>query len=254
MIKSKFARFCDTLLFVLGFGIICFAWINKYIKTSFWSLFITALICIFIAKVIWNITTKKINKKNLKTQELKFAQNCIDYLALNPQKTIDFFQNIFENSKVEHNYLIVEDTLHYFDYSCDQTSLSTLAFLNEKTRDYKVYLYSSSLSEKCKNFICQTQIVYVSDYDCYLLMKEKNIFPISQQKNENLQKNKIKQNIYQMFARKKAKPYFLYGILLLASSFIMPYSLLYCITGTISVVFALVCIILRNNLKFNNLS
>lgn len=254
MIKSKFARFCDMFLFVTGFGIVCFAWINKYIKRNFWSLFITALICLFMAKIIWNVTTKKINKKNLKTQELKFAQNCIDFLALNPQMATDFFKKIFENATAENNYLIVGDTLHYFDYSSDQTTLSTLAFLNAKTSKYKVYLYSSALSEKCKNLICQTKIIYVCDYDCYLLMKEKNIFPISQQKNENLQKNKLKQSIYQMFARKKAKPYFLYGILLLFSSFFMPYSLLYCIIGSVSVIFALVCIIFRNNPQFNNLS
>lgn len=254
MIKSKFARICDTILFVLGFGIVCFAWINKYIKKNFWSLFITALICVIIAKIIWSLTTKQLNKNNLKTQELKFAQNCIDYLAINPQMTTRFFGQIFENAKVENKYLIVDDSLHYFDYSCDQTTVSTLAFLNEKSRDYKVYLYSSSLSEKCKKLICQTQVVYVSDYDCYLLMKEKQIFPISIQKNENLQKNKFKQQLFQMFARKKAKPYFLYGILLLISSFFMPYSLLYCIVGSISVIFALVCIILRNNPQFNTLS
>ncbi len=254
MVKSNFARFCDTFLFVFGFGIICFAWINKYIKKSFWSLFITALICIVIAKLIWNISTKNTNRKNLKTQELKFAQNCIDFLALNPKKNLEFFAQIFDNAKVENNFLIVNNTIHYFDYSSDQTTLSTLAFLNEKANSYKVYLYSSALSEKCKSLLCQTKIVWISDYECYLLMKEKNIFPISQQKNENLRKRKFKQNIYQMFTRKKAKPYFLYGILLLASSFIMPYSLLYCITGTISVMFALLCIIFRNNPKFNTLS
>lgn len=247
MVKSKFAQIFDTFWFIFGFGIICFAWINKYLKRNFWSLFITAILCIIVSKLIWSLSTKNINRKKLKTQELKFAQNCIDYLALNPSMVLSFFTKIFENAQIEDNYLIVDNSLHYFDYSTDQTTIKTLSFLNEKTQKYKVYLYSSNLSQKCSNLLCQTQITWINDYDCYLLMKEKQLFPISQQKNEKLQKTKLRQALYQMFARKKAKPYLFYGTLLLLSSFVMPYALLYCIIGSISIVFALICIIFRNN-------
>lgn len=256
MIKSKFARFFDTALFVFGVSIICFAWINKYLKATFWSLLLTSVVSFILAKIIWRLSTKKINKKNLKTQELKFAQNCIDFLTLNPQTTLTFFKQLFENSTIVDEYLEYENCLHYFDYSSDQTSTQTLAKLYQKALagNQKVYLYSSKLSDKCAKLICQTNIVWVQDYDCYLLMKERNIFPINEQKNEAIQKHKFKQSFMQALARKKAKPYFFYGVLLLFSSFIMPYSLLYCIIGTISIVLALICLIMRNNPQINNLS
>lgn len=256
MIKSKFARIIDTTLFVVGVSIIAFAWINKYLKATFWSLLITAGLSFVMAKIIWNISTKKINKKNLKTQELKFAQNCIDFLALNPSQTLGFFNKIIDNSCINGEFLVCQNSIYYFDYSSDQTSTQTLAKIQNKLNGCcsKAYLYSSKLSEKCAKLIGQTKIVWVQDYDCYLLMKEKNIFPITEQKSEQLQKHKFKQTLFAALARKKAKPYFFYGVLLLLTSFIMPYSLLYCIVGTLSIVMALVCLIVRNNPKINSLS
>ncbi len=256
MLKTKFARILDTALFVLGFAIICFAWINRYLKATFWSLLITFIISFILAKVIWNISTNKFNKKNLKNQELKFAQNCIDYLSLNPSSVLTFFKSIIDGSTIKGKFLYCQNTIHYFDYSSDQTSTETLVkIINKLNNTYtKGYLYSSKLSEKCTKLIENSNVIWVQDYDCYLLMKEKNIFPISQQKSKKLDKQKIKQALLKVLARKKAKPYLFYGILLLLTSFIMPYSLLYCIVGTISVVLALVCIIVRNNKTINNLS
>lgn len=253
MIKTKFARIIDTTLFVVGFSIICFAWINKYIKISFLSLFITAIISFIIAKTIWDLSTKKFNKKNLKTQELKFAQNCIDYLTLNPNQTLSFFKTIIDNSAIKGKFLLSPNAIHYFDYCSDQTSTQTLCALQNKIdlTHTKAYLYSSKLSEKCAKLITQTNVVWVKDYDCYLLMKEKQRFPITQQKSEQLQKHKFKQAFLQALARKKAKTYFFYGALLLLTSFIMPYSLLYCIVGTISIVMALICLLVKNNQQIN---
>lgn len=253
MLKSKFARICDTFVFVLGFGIICFAWLNKYIKNIIYCLIISTIICLIVAKIAWNISTKKFNRKNLKTLELKFAQNCIDFLALNPNLTLNFFSKIIDDSHIFEDFLVSNNTLHYFDYSSDQTSVQTLAKINSKLNNNitKAYLYSSKLSEKCAKLLTQTNIVWVQDYDCYLIMKEKQIFPITEQKNEKIQRHKLKQTLLSFIARKKAKPYFFYGILLLLSSFVMPYSLLYCIVGTLSVVLSLICLIVKNNQEIN---
>ena len=77
-------------------------------------------------------------------------------------------------------------------------------------------------------------------------MKENNIYPITEQKSAKINKNRLKTAIKQSICKKKAKPYFLYGVLLLATSFIMPYSFLYCFIGSVSVIMALVCLLVKN--------
>lgn len=245
--KTKFARFCDTAVFVIGTSLIVFAWVNKYVKLTLWSALITAVFSFILAKIIWNTSTLKHNKAALKNQELKFAQNCINSFALSPKKTLDFFNKLIDNSAIKHNYLVAPDAIYFFDYSSEETTLKTIVELNDLAKQYsKCYLYSSNISEKSKQLLSQTSIIWINDYDCYLQMKEKNLFPISEQKSDEMQKGKLKQTFALMLERKKAKPYFLYGVLLLATSFIMPYSLLYCITGTISIIFSLLCIICKN--------
>lgn len=252
MEKSQFARFCDTVLFVLGIGIISFAWLNKYVKNTFVSLLITCLMSLVIGQLIWRIFTLNNNRKKLRSQELKFAQNCIDWLSLNPEKCLDFFAKLFENCKIEDGYIIYQNSIHYFDYSNDETTIKTIAKLNKLSENYdKIYLYSSKLSSKASKLIVQTNICHIIDYDCYLFMKEKNMFPISENRNQKIQKRKIKQTFLSLIERKKAKPYFLYGTLLLFSSFFMPYSFLYCAIGTLSIILALVCVVVRNTPKQN---
>lgn len=256
MVKSKFARFIDTFVFFSGIFIVSFAWINKYIKMTLLSFFITFVISLIVGKIVWNLSTKNSNKKSLKMQELKFAENCIDYLSLHPANGLCFFNKLIDDSQIVDNYLVCNNTIHYFDYSSDQTTTNTLVKLTNKLKNgEKAFLYSSKLSEKCTKLINQTSVVWVQDYDCFLLMKEKNLYPITQQINEKVKKQKIKQALLNSFTRKKAKPYFLYGLLLLFSSFVMPYSLLYCIVGSVSIAFALICILARNNQIINkNLS
>ena len=247
MIKTKFARFCDITVFVVGTSLIVFAWVNKYIKLTIWSALITGIFSFILAKVLWSTSTSKQNKLALKNQEIKFAQNCINSFALNPQQTLHFFNKLIENSRIVNNHICANNAIYFFDYSSEETQLKTIIEINQASAEYdNCYLYSSSISEKCKQLIGQTKIIWINDYDCYLQMKEKNMFPISEQKNNEIQRGKLKQTFALFLERKKAKPYFIYGVLLLATSFIMPYSLLYCITGTVSIVFALLCIIVKN--------
>ena len=253
MVKSKFAQICDTIFFVLGFSFVVYAWINKYIKINLLSFVLTVALSLVVAWIIWTASTNKINKKNLKTQELKFAQECIDYFCLHPKETLSFFCKILPSAKINGDFLTYENALYFFDYDNEETSTKTLAKIIQFSGNNKAYLFSSNLSKRCQTLLSQTNIVWVQDYDCYLLMKEHNTFPITQQPHNINKKQKLKNMFVQSIARKKAKPYFLYGVLLLLSSFFMPYSLLYCIIGSVSVCLSLLCLIFRNKTN-NNLS
>ncbi len=253
MVKTRFAQAIDTTLFVVGASFVVYAWVNKYVKLSWVSIIITGIVSFVAAKIIWSLCTKKYNKRNLKTQELKFAQNCIDYLALNPSCCQPLFLKIIQNSKKLGNFLIEGKDLYYFDYSSETTNLATITKIYNKLKSAKCqtcFLFTSSISPKAKSAIDSYQkIEWVADYDAYLMMKDKNTFPITEQKNAKLERKKWKNAIKMAFERKKAKSYLGYGILLLAISFILPYTILYCVVGTIFVLFALLCLILKNNKK-----
>lgn len=249
MLKSKFAQLIDMTLFILGFSLISFAWLNKYIKITWLSLVIIGLLSIIIAKCIWNMSIKKYNKKNLKNAELKYAQNCIDYLCLNPAAALPLFKQIISGSVKNGNFLVKNNNLYYFDYQSEQTTIATLSKIKNKlkqTKKTKCYLFTSAISPKSEKLL-DADIIIVHDYDAYLLMKEKNVFPITQQKAAKIKKERLKNAIKSAISKKKAKPYFFYGALLIFTSFILPYSMLYCIVGSISITLGLICLCIKNN-------
>lgn len=256
MLKSKFAQLLDMIFFILGFSLISFAWINKYIKITWLSLVIIGLLSFVLAKIIWNMSVKKYNKKNLKNAELKYAQNCIDYLSLNPDKALPLFKQILDGSVKNGNFLVKNNNLYYFDYTSEQTVTSTLSKIKNKlkqTKTTKCYLFTSALSPKTSKLL-DSEIVVVSDYDAYLLMKEKNIFPIPKQKSAKIKKARLKTALFNTISKKKAKPYFFYGALLIFTSFMLPYSVLYCVVGSVSIVLGLICLCVKNNQPNNILS
>jgi hypothetical protein len=209
------------------------------------------LISFVIAKLIWNATTKKYNKQNLKNEELKFAQNCIDYLSIHPRECKQYFLSILPNSASDKDFIVCGKTLYYINYACEQVDTATIGKILEKLDEKKFdscKLFCNNLSPKAREFIVSMQnITYIDSYNAYLLMKSANKFPITQQKNAKMQRAKWKNNIKMAFCRKKAKPYLIYGALLLATSFIMDYKFLYCFFGSVSVIFGIICLVIKNN-------
>lgn len=248
MVKSKFAQFIDMILFIIGFSLISFAWINKYIKITWLSFIIVSLFSFIIAKLIWSKNTKKYNRAKLKNAELQYGEACINHLALHPDQTIPLFKKIITESVKNGNFLCKNDNLYYFDYSSEKTTTEVITKILNKlkhTKKQKCYLFTSALTDKASKLLPQN-IILVSDYDAYLLMKERQIFPIDKSESAKIKKHRIKNAIFSAISKKKAKPYLFYGTLLILTSFIMPYSKFYIVIGTLLIVLALVCLCVKN--------
>lgn len=250
MIRSRFAQGLDTFLFVVASSLVVYAWVRKYIKLTWASIIITGIISFIAAKIIWDITTSKYNKRKLKTQELKFAQNCITHLALYPGEALPLFKKIITGSKVDGEFLIAGNTLYYFDYSAEQTTTATISKILQKLKTSKLdkcELFTSSVSSKAQEVLgTLNNINIVADYDAYIMMKDKETYPITEEKSAKMHKNRLKQVLNMAFSAKKVKPYLGYGLLLLFVSFIMPYTFLYCLIGTLFIVLALICLIKKH--------
>lgn len=253
MIRSRFAQGLDTFLFVICSSLVVYAWINKYTKLTWLSILITGAISFVAAKIIWDVTTNKYNKRNLKTQELKFAQNCINHLALYPTESLPLFKKIIAGSKIDGDFLVTKDSLYYFDYSSEQTTTATISKVLQKLSSLKkdnCYLFTSSLSGKAQDILGSiTNIKVVADYDAYIMMKDNQTFPITQEKSAKMHKNRLKAVVNMAFSAKKVKPYLGYGTLMLFVSFIMPYTFLYCFIGTLFIIFALIALIKKHAKK-----
>jgi len=88
------------------------------------------------------------------------------------------------------------------------------------------------------------KIEIINKSTLYNLFKLAEIYP--EAKNLNLKSNKIhlKDIILSMFTPRKAKSYFLCGLVLIFSSIILPYHVYYVVVGSMLMLFSVICKIL----------
>ena len=115
MEKTKLANIIDTIIITTSITLVCYCWLNKWLKNKILAIIISGIISFAISKILYDIYKKQTNKHNLKKNEQVFAENCINYFSLHPANCKNYFSKLL-NGKPCKNFIITEKELFYINY------------------------------------------------------------------------------------------------------------------------------------------
>ena len=186
-------------------------------------------------------TSFKRSKKLLQSnKEARFANECFEYLSLDKSQSKRFFAKLLCATKTNGNYFFANNKTYYINYEDEE--LTTKDICKIKSKNYQnVCIFANNLTPSAANACNKFNYVVSSKNEVFLLMKKNNLYPTEPQKTAKSMLISLKTIAKSIFDRKKAKHFLVYGVLLLIISFIVPFTFMYCIFGTISIVFGLVC-------------
>lgn len=223
---------------------VCFAWIRRYAKSLTISLLTTFGIAFVFAYIILKISLSKNKKLLLMHKDIAYADECFSYLSINKTACKTFFAKLLNPKQIIGNYYICNNTTYYINYQDEQlTNKNICAIKNSNHKN--ITICAHSLSQTAIQSCNKLNYAIQSPTDVFLLMKQKNIYPLPQTKSAKHIKNSIKNIIISAINRKKAKHYLLYGVLLLTISFIIPFTFMYCVFGTIFIIFGFLCYLIK---------
>lgn len=262
MSKFKFFNVIDSIVISLIVFLITFAIIQFLLVNFVLSLILSIILSVAILMVAKFLITKKTNKKltciedkvnaeiyniNFKTysdtKKLSFVKNFINqnYSPKIVGKHIDFFK---DNEK---HMMIVEMNEEKITENFLYNLLKT--YLN-KTQNLIIVCnnYDDVVKETC-NSIKNIKIKFINKYDFYLKCKENNLKIIE---NIKIIKNKLRiKDIFKNFFNiAHFKGFFVGGLIMLFTNFIVPFRIYYLIFGIILLIFSLICKF--NKFKFFN--
>ena len=266
----KFGYVVDFVSLNVVLSILFFAWIRFYTKNWVFSLCIGILASLFMSLLLFAYFSSKSEKKSIlfakhhKLNNLKYTLLCST-----DTKNIEFFTNILKSKyyvKKSRKALLLapntsqnemHSTLHsiVFKYinkiECTLDDILCLLTLANSLKIQKVEIlahsYSKGISDFCKA-IDNFEIKLLNfdtffdefEYECspIVIFKKPSKINLSQLKNIILDK-------------KRSKNYLLFGLLLLITSFLVPFKLYYLISGSILCIFAIIVFIIPYIQKFN---
>ena len=252
MSKFKIINLFDKLFITICLFLVFFAWANFYIKnlfaTLFFSLILTAGTCFAIFYFYKHKQTKSlISKQKIEDINKTFLAFCLS----NKNEQFEILKQTFGiEKKVEDFYVCNKDFYFVFNQNetlCENDFLNIIA--NARQHDFENLniicnktskLNLNILKGKIINIVCKEKLVELFNE------KHTNI----NADNLNLEPEKFcwKDFLINFFNEKKAKSYFVCGLVLLFSSLILPYNFYYIIFGSMLMLFAVICKILP---KFN---
>lgn len=230
--------------------LVIYAWSIRYTRNIFISLCICLIVGITVAFILFSLNKKHIKQKLSNIKEVAQAQNCFNYFALNKKQSIRFFEKLFDATYAEDNFYTSNGKSYYIDFQTEIFTTKELERLVEK--DYSnLTVITHNISQMAKDLSSSANIEFMEKEKLFLLMKEKNLYPIEEQKTAKIKNNKLKTLLNSAIERKKAKHYLLYGVLLLSISMLVPFTFLYCIFGSIFIIFGTICLFSKKEIPIS---
>ncbi len=255
--RNIFAKVIDTVALGLGVLILLFCWIRFYTKETTLSFFIALIIAVG-AGVVFNLVVRKKESKILSTKEEqgKAQAFLLALLGSTQKEIIDKFYEIFilKGANVEkrenglkirynssqsevHNTFIVPIFSMFLVNQNDILSVLKQARENEVS---EIRIYAKAFSGEAKSFaksIKNFQIELIEADKMYAEFAPTSL-PITLDTSEK----KFSRFELIKFAldKRRAKNYLLFGVIILLTSFLVPYKIYYLVMGSVLVLGALV--------------
>lgn len=251
-------RLADIIDFVfvniLSF-LIFFVWAKFFNRNIVVSILISLVLLLVFNLVRSFLKTKKKNKHIInKTLEADIEQYMLSLLASNKQEIQEFFMTILKDKSLTINK---KDNIIYLSNNsaiipCFKTqelnleqSLKTIKKVKEETTS--IIFLCVTCNAKTKNFLQELKSKQIKVYeknDVYFnLLKPYNCYPKIMFEYNKSHKFKIKELFAISFNKKRAKSYFLSGILIFFASFIVRHNFYYVFMSSLLFLFALICLI-----------
>lgn len=244
---------------ILLIFMVAYVWINNYVKNSYITITISALLSIAIESIILLYNRRKNQKNTLTKEESKMKDIWQTALTLQNKKEtlLNIEKMINEDTTITKNtYVIItnQDKIVYPIFYRDKVNIEDINTLYNiliieninnaeilcNDIDESASILTSKISDKT------ITILNINDvYSKYI--KPNHISPPT---TINIKNEKHKNKNYYtdiIFNKKLLKNYILGGILLFFTSFFTKFSIVYEIMGTVMIVFAFICMLRKSN-------
>lgn len=243
-------------------SLITFIWLNDIFKNSYLAITFSIIVSAVIEILLSLFYYKKDNKEKISKEENKEINKWKTQLQFMSNKQIcDIYSTNSNNIIVsEKDKILIKNGYDYimpvFDKSilnCDD--IASIYKYAKSINISKLHVHCLEYKNNLHDITQSISDINITLYDINYVYKNiiKNSINFDRDFNNIIvPKNINKVNYFEIiFNKKLIKNYVFSGILLLFASFFTKYSILYEITGTILIVFSLICI-LRKKKKITN--
>ena len=252
MSRFKIVNTFDRIFVSICVFLLIYAWINFFVRNLWFSFVFALILSSAILFVLFYLLEKSKTKKNLmKTRAANIEQNFLCFRLMRLKEKLEFVKNILS---VAHDAKVFKDSVIFSE---DTEQSQVFIATNERVlSEQSLYSIIEKIEKETKNvyIICESMnpnlccsplkninikfLDKVSFYDEYLT---KSPTPLDTSKLNMPVKKTFKIILQNVFIPNKAKQYFFYGIILIFSSLILPYTTYYLIFGSLFLLFAIAC-------------
>ncbi len=254
MSRFKVVNLIDKIFVALCVFLICFAWINFYIKSltaTFWLSVLIAFCICFLLFYFSNKKQSKITKLKLKNEDIE--KTFLAFRLLDANKQFEILNKCFDVDKIFDGFYKAKNHIYFSALNVDVLDEANFLNIIASAKKYDF----DSLTIICKNADKSLKLDILKGKKIEIINKEKLFekFVLANVKIDysdlNLEQKKFswKDFAVNFFNASKSKSYFTCGLVLLFSSIVLPYNFYYIIFGSMLVLFALICKLLP---MFNN--
>lgn len=253
--RSTFAKVIDSIAYLVAIFILTFAWVRFYTKNITLSAIIASIVSI-ASCIIINILLNKKERGVIKSSADKREAEALglSLLGATNEEVLAYFLHSLSSDDYKltncKNYLIkeyhsaqngVHSTMHstlvlpYFIKSKFDVDDAIFALKLARTlglTDIEIYAISST--SEAQDLLKKVKNINSTLFDQYKLFSIINhSYHIPKTLDTNTPKLNFAGMIAFAFDKQRARNYLLFGLILLATSFLVPYKLYYLITGSV---------------------
>ena len=253
--KSKFATFVDNVALSFLVGLLMFCWVNFVSHNKTLST-IAGSLSFCLSVIICYLVTSRIRKKLQITQRTQQkSQAVIENLQFMPAaEQISFLnKHINERNQKPHTHFIKTDQAIYFNLLLEKNL--TIELLCQAIQEIQTFypnlncnviILCGGYPKETKNF-CKQLNIHIELWNLIETTNKLNLNPDTLQNNIKIVKEqKSFVSIFdQAFSPARFKHYCMVGIILIISSFFVPYKVYYLVFGSIMILFSILTLVLK---------
>jgi len=254
MKRYALSNILDTVFKTVIIFAICFVWIRYYVYSLNETLLYTILLTIIINLIFLFFKKKKEkNEKINKDEQLKINECVNEFLFSSHKKNTQFFYKLLQKKhKVTYQkpFLIITKSNgkigllpYYKNRKLTMDTVKNFIILAKK-KELKKLIICCKTSEQevlnlCKQYTQIKLLILDAKQTYYKLLKPYNYFPQIVTNLIEEQKLTTSQMLVVMFDKKRTKGYVISAVILLFTSFIVPYNIYYVIFSSFLFLLAL---------------
>ena len=254
MKKYVLSNILDTIFRTVIIFAVCFVWIRYYVYSLNATLLYAILVTVIISIVLYFFKHKKEkNDKTNKQEQLKINECVNEFLFSTNKKNIQFFYKLLQQKHkaiYQKPFLVITKSngkiglLPYYKNRKLTMDTAKNYCLLAKKQELKKLIICCKTSEQevlnlCKQYTIIKLIILDAKQTYYKLLKPYNYFPKIETTLIEEQKLTVSQMLVVMFDKKRTKGYIISGVILLFTSFIVPYNIYYVIFSSFLFLLAL---------------